>query len=271
MEKHRAIPKGYMTVGEVAKRMGTTVRTLQYYDKEGLLSPSAESEGGRRLYSDKDVVKLHQILSMKSLGFSLGDIKNRLMALDTPDQVAEALSNQAEAIRSKMAKLLESLDAIEALKTEVLQMQSVNFSKYAAIIGNLQMKNEAYWMVKHFSSKTLEHFELLFDNANPGLEALDALNLIWDEAIRLLENKVSPESDLGLALAKQFWDVVTQFTKGDMTILEDMIESGMNMANHDEKWAEKHGLAHEFLNPALSAYFTSINYHPYNPSTEETK
>ena len=41
MAKYRAIPDGYMTVGEVAKKMGTTVRTLQYYDKEGLLSPSA--------------------------------------------------------------------------------------------------------------------------------------------------------------------------------------------------------------------------------------
>ena len=52
MAKHRSIPLGFMTVGEVAKKIGVTVRTLQYYDKEGLLSPSAESEGGRRLYTD---------------------------------------------------------------------------------------------------------------------------------------------------------------------------------------------------------------------------
>ena len=45
MEKYRAIPEGYMTVGEAAKRMGVTVRTLQHYDREGLLSPSALSEG----------------------------------------------------------------------------------------------------------------------------------------------------------------------------------------------------------------------------------
>ena len=86
MEKHKAIPQGYMTVGEVAKKMGVTVRTLQYYDKEGLLSPSAESEGGRRLYTDKDLVTLHQIMSLKSLGFSLDDIKQRLIYLETPEQ-----------------------------------------------------------------------------------------------------------------------------------------------------------------------------------------
>ena len=74
----------YMTVGEAAKKMGVSVRTLQYYDKLGLLAPSAQSEGGRRLYAQRDLVRLHQILSLKSLGFSLEDIKERLPALDTP-------------------------------------------------------------------------------------------------------------------------------------------------------------------------------------------
>ena len=73
MDQHKAIPQGYMTIGEVAKKMNVTVRTLQYYDREGLLSPSAISEGGRRLYTDKDIVTLHQILSLKHLGFTLND------------------------------------------------------------------------------------------------------------------------------------------------------------------------------------------------------
>ena len=94
MAKYRAIPEGFMTVGELAKKMGITIRTLQYYDKEGLLSPSAESEGGRRLYTDKDIVLLHQILSLKSLGFSLKDIKGRLISLKTPDDVANALQSK---------------------------------------------------------------------------------------------------------------------------------------------------------------------------------
>lgn len=81
--------------------MGVTVRTLQYYDKEGLLAPSAESEGGRRLYTDKDLIKLHQILSLKSLGFSLNDIKQRIISLNTPEDVANTLSEQADDIRKK--------------------------------------------------------------------------------------------------------------------------------------------------------------------------
>ena len=79
--------KELMTIGELAKRMGVTVRTLQYYDKEGILEPSAFSAGGRRLYAAKDVVRLHQILSFKYLGFSLEEIKNHILPLDTPEQM----------------------------------------------------------------------------------------------------------------------------------------------------------------------------------------
>lgn len=120
--------------------MGVTIRTLQYCDKEGLLSPSEESEGDRRLYTDKDLVMLHQILSLKSLGFSLKDIKGRLSSLKTPNDVANSLTEQADAIRKNIEQLKDSLVAIEKLKTEVLQIQTVNFKKYADIIVKLQMR-----------------------------------------------------------------------------------------------------------------------------------
>lgn len=112
MTKYRVIPEGFMTVGQLAKKIGITIRTLQYYDKEGLAFTSVESEGGRRLYIDKDLVKLHQILSLKSLGFSLKDIKGGLISLKTPDDVAKALTEQADVLRKKIEQLKDSLVAI---------------------------------------------------------------------------------------------------------------------------------------------------------------
>ena len=105
MTKYRVIPEGFMTVGQLANKIGITNRTLQYYDKEGLAFPSAESDGGRMLYTDKDLVKLHQILSFKSLDFSLKDIKVRLISLKTPDDVAKALTEQADVLRKKIEQL----------------------------------------------------------------------------------------------------------------------------------------------------------------------
>lgn len=82
---------------------------------------------------------------MKSLGFSLDDIKRRLISLETPTDVATALTKQADSIREKIEQLTDSLTAIEQLKTEVLQMRTVNFKKYADIIVNLQIKNDSYY------------------------------------------------------------------------------------------------------------------------------
>ncbi len=199
MEKYKATPEGYMTVGEVAKKMGVTVRTMQYYDEEGLLSPSSESEGGRRLYTDKDVIKLHQILSLKHLGFSLDDIKSRLISLDTPADVAGALTEQAAAIREKLETLSEALKEIETLHAEVLQMQSVDFKKYADIIVNLQMKNELYWLIKHFDDKTLDHFRSHFD-MDSGTAMIETFTRLQDEAIRLQKKSIPP----GLMLKAEY-------------------------------------------------------------------
>ncbi len=260
MEKNRAIPEGYMMVGEVAKKMGITVRTLQYYDKEGMLSPSSESEGGRRLYTHKDVIQLYQILSLKQLGFSLDDIKNRLILLDTPANVAGALSEQAAAIRKDIETLSESLKAIEALKAEVLQMQSVDFKKYADIIANLQMKNEFYWMIKHFDDKTLDHFRSRFDK-DSGLKMMGTFTQLRDEALQLQKDGVAPESEKGQAFAKVFWDMVTEFTGGDISMLSELIET-KNRNDLDHGGNLKQVMPHAFIEPALDAYFTKLGINP---------
>lgn len=63
-----------LTVGEVARRTGLTVRTLHHYDKIGLVQPSGRSESGYRLYNACDIERLHSVLSLKQLGLSLEDI-----------------------------------------------------------------------------------------------------------------------------------------------------------------------------------------------------
>lgn len=51
----------HYTTGELAKAAGVTVRTVQFYDKRGLLSPSDWTEGGRRLYTEEDLEQLRLI------------------------------------------------------------------------------------------------------------------------------------------------------------------------------------------------------------------
>lgn len=261
MERYRAIPPGYMTVGEVAKKMDVTVRTLQHYDKEGLLSPSATSGGGRRLYTDKDIVKLHQILSLKHLGFSLDDIRDRLIPLDTPAGVAQVLSEQAAVVREKIARLTESLSRIEALKVEVLEMQSVDFKKYADIIINLEMKNDFYFLIKHFDSETLDHIRSRFDKES-SITFLQKFLHIQDEAIRLQDAGVPAGSPAGLQLAKGYWDLILEFTGGDATMLPTLMQIGENDEVNQER-RQKQAKAKAFIEPALGAYFLDAGINPF--------
>lgn len=261
MAKYRAIPQGFMTVGEVAKKMGVTVRTLQYYDKEGLLSPSAESEGGRRLYTDKDLITLHQILSLKSLGFSLDDIKVRLISLETPTDVANALTEQADDIRQKIEQLQASLSAIEQLKAEVLQMQAVNFKKYADIIVNLQMKNDSYYLIKRFDDDTLDHIRSQFDKES-GLDFMDRFNRLSDEIVQLQKENVPPESEKCQQIVKEYWGLIMEFTNGDMSMLPKLMEVG-NIDTATNAWEERQKIVNDYLEPALQVYFSRLGTNPF--------
>ncbi len=261
MAKYRAIPDGYMTVGEAAKKMGITVRTLQYYDKEGLLSPSAESAGGRRLYTDKDLIMLHQIASLKSLGFSLNDIKQRLISLETPADVADALTKQADDIRRKIEQLTASLTAVERLKSEVLQMQTVNFKKYADIIVNLQMNNGFYYLIKRFDDDTLDHIRKRFDKES-GLNFMDRFDRLSDEIVQLQKEHVPSESEKCQQVVKEYWNLIMEFTNGDRNMLPKLMEIG-NIDTAANAWEERQKTVNDYLEPALQIYFSKLGANPF--------
>lgn len=261
METYRAIPDGYMTVGEAAKKMGVTVRALQYYDQKGLLKPSAESGGGRRLYTDKDLIKLHQILSLKSLGFSLEDIKERLVSLETPAEVAQALADQEQGIRKEIGYLSEVLRMLTQLREEVLQMQQVDFKKYADIIVNLQMKNEFYFLIKEFDEEILDHIRGHFDKES-GLEFIDRFQRLCDQILELQKAGTSPESDKCQRLTKEYWDMILEFTAGDMSLLPKLAELG-NFESVGGAWKEKQALVNAYMEPALAIYFSKLGGNPF--------
>ena len=262
MKKQRVIPEGFMTVGEIAKKMNTTVRTLQHYDKEGVLKPSAESEGGRRLYTDKDIIKLYQILTMRQLGFSLDDIKNRLILLDTPEAVADELSNQAMEIQSKIESLTKVLNMVETLKGEVLQMKSVDWHKYADIAAMIQSEYVGYWFIKHFDDKVMNHIRTRDVDKNIAL--LEKWRYITGQAKKLQNAEVSPKSQQGKDYAKEFWNYVEEFTGGDMGLLPEL----MKFEGTVEEWDDRDFKASwentkDFTQNALDHYFTTIGYDPF--------
>ena len=82
-------PRGeLMQIGQVADRTGLSLRTIRFYEENGLVIPTARSEGGFRLYSGTDVARLEVIKRMKPLGFTLEEMQELLSLLADLDSGA---------------------------------------------------------------------------------------------------------------------------------------------------------------------------------------
>ena len=103
-----------MTVNEVSKLTGVSIRTLQYYDKIGLLHPAEYTEAGYRLYDDAALETLQQILLFRELEFPLKDIKK---IVGSPDfDRSKALAQQIELLTLKKEHLENLIDLAKGLK-----------------------------------------------------------------------------------------------------------------------------------------------------------
>ena len=92
-----------MTVNEVSKLAGVSIRTLQYYDSIGLLKPAEYTESGYRLYDDAAMERLQQILLFRELEFPLKEIKEIVTRPDFDKQ--KALEQQIELLTMKKEHL----------------------------------------------------------------------------------------------------------------------------------------------------------------------
>ena len=103
-----------MTVNEVSKLTGVSIRTLQYYDKIGLLKPAEYTESGYRLYDDMAIETLQQILLFKELEFPLKDIKEIIMSPDFDKK--KALDQQIKLLTLKKEHLENLISFARGIK-----------------------------------------------------------------------------------------------------------------------------------------------------------
>ncbi|ANH37287.1 Mercuric resistance operon regulatory protein [Nocardioides dokdonensis FR1436] len=99
----------HIQIGEVAARTGLSLRTIRYYEEVGLVSPSARSSGGFRLFTEVDVDRFELIKRMKPLDFSLEDMRGLLEVVDALD------SDPGDAERER---LLDELGALQTAADE---------------------------------------------------------------------------------------------------------------------------------------------------------
>jgi len=115
-----------MTVNEVSKLTGVSIRTLQYYDTIGLLKPSEYTEAGYRLYDDVSLERLQQILLFKELEFPLKEIKT---IIDAPNfDRNKALEQQIELLTMKKEHLENLINFARGIK--MLGVKKMDFTVF---------------------------------------------------------------------------------------------------------------------------------------------
>ena len=128
----------YYTIGEFAKYAGVTQRTLRYYDKIGLLKPSAYTQSEYRLYSDEDLIRLQNIIALRYLRFSLSEIRQMISKESETFNAQAALRSQKEAFQKEKDHLSRILSAIERLEAE----EEMKWSDMTGLIRLIQSDEE---------------------------------------------------------------------------------------------------------------------------------
>jgi DNA-binding transcriptional MerR regulator len=108
-----------MTIGELARRASVNPRTLRYYERIGLLAPSARSAAGYRLYTERDAGRLAFIRQAQALGLSLGEIADIIALREAGSVPCWHVRSLAQA---KVATIDTRLAELRALREELVAL-----------------------------------------------------------------------------------------------------------------------------------------------------
>lgn len=130
------------TTGEIAKLCGVSVRTVQYYDTRGILTPSELSEGGRRLYSENDFKRMKIICLLRNAGIPINSIKE-LLSEDDPGSVVSALLEQQERLlREEISERQAKLHMLDGIKRELKSVENFSIESISDIAYALENKKK---------------------------------------------------------------------------------------------------------------------------------
>ncbi|WP_416150670.1 MerR family transcriptional regulator [Salipaludibacillus sp. HK11] len=206
------------TIGQLSKKTGVTVRTLDYYGEVNLIIPSSKTEGGHRLYSENDVMRLQQVLALKYMGFSLEKIKGILKENTSTWQ--QSVDQQLEMIKQKIIQL-------EALE------QALNGVKYSIEFEGDVNWNIIFKIIRLFQENPAKPFEMLEESFSKeelnriiGIkgEQMEEVNHQWIKLIHEIRENIDqePASPVAQQLARQWMNLVHTMFGEDEAFLDKM-------------------------------------------------
>ena len=238
-----------MTVHEVSKLAGISIRTLQYYDRIGLLHPAAYTDAGYRQYDDADLERLQHILLFRELEFPLKDIKT---IINSPDfDTDRALEQQIELLRLKKEHIDNLMNF--ALGIKMLGVRYMDFKAF-----DRSKLDEYSRRAKELYGKTPEYKEMQEKAKNRTKEEehllADRFMLLFKEAGEIKDS--DPSSPEAQDLVKRIQDFITEtmYTCTDKILkgLGKMYSGGGEFTRNIDGYGGE-GTA-EFVDQAIQVY-----------------
>ena len=182
--------RNYLT-REFAELTKVTVRTLRYYDRIGLLRPSFRKPNGYRVYTDEDLLKLQQVVTLKFMGFSLARIRELLGRKGF--LVADSLRIQAGVVRDEISRLQQASRALDRVLGALQSRGRIDAKQLIKIVEVIQMGEDVKkaWQDKFFSKAELEEFAGIGKKYTP--ESMADYQRRWAELIEEVKRNLGAE------------------------------------------------------------------------------
>lgn len=238
------------STGELAKMVGVSIRTLQYYDEQNLLKPSV-TEGGRRRYTRDNLLRLEQILFLKSIGFPLEEIKDKILTLKSTSDFNQAFLQQREVLMEQVKNLNHTIKMLDTALVEAKNRKEIDMDRLIMIMESMKRGNPYTFIVRYLDDDQLKNYavRLLGTPDNTG-----SVKDIFNRLEELYKQGADPTGKDGQELAKRWWGMVNQFAGGDLKLIKSLMYMGNDIQNWPEETEQLKKPIQKFLAKAFDIY-----------------
>jgi DNA-binding transcriptional MerR regulator len=227
-----------LQIGELAKQTGLSIRTLRYYDEIGLLVPSHRTEAEYRLYSEADIARLQQILSLRQLGFALKEIRE---CLENPE------FSLPQVIDLHLARLQEQMAVSRSLFTQLSQLAQQLQTSESVAVEDLMTTMETITMTQQYL--TQEQHDLLEARLNQGQAE-------WQHFLTQARSHRAEGRDLNdpevQHMAWQWRTSILGFVGGDLQLYEALTQLYQQEGAEAASWGTLDGPTLEYILKAVA-------------------
>jgi DNA-binding transcriptional MerR regulator len=242
---------------ELSQLTQVSVRTLHHYDRIGLLKPSLRLANGYRVYSEKDLLKLQQIIALKFFGFELEKIK---VLLHQEVEMMAHFSAQSQLLQKKAAALLEASKTLNAVIAGCGNSKSIPWEETIKLIGayRIAQQLEKSWAGKILNSNELKEYASFEQSLSARYTASEkkALEKKWLNLVADLNSHLDqdPTSAIAWDIGKRCLDLINEVYGKEYAYLRTTIwERGFKAG----KVGEEHALTPQsidWLDTAIESY-----------------